>query len=347
MPSAWIVTHLAADGSKRYRCKYRLGGRESRNRYAGSFRRHADALARKRWVEAELSAMRVPDLRLAAQEPAAAVTVATAAERWLASRIDHSPNSHIAARGNINRFLPHLGSHPVDTLDAATVADMVTDLHEQGRKRETIRKSLGALAMTLDHAGVTPNPARDKVAVRLPRGDTQKVRPPSAAHVEDVWRVIARKYRLPIVVMESTGMRVGELEGLRWGDVDEPRGRWLVRGELNHTGDDRWVKPPPVVLYAVTGLVAREDRDPEARVFADCDQAAFRAELTRACRLAGVPHFSPHALRHRRISLWVRQGEDVARIGAWVGQRNLAVTLNTYTHVLIDDAEIPLADLVN
>jgi len=35
-----------------------------------------------------------------------------------------------------------------------------------------------------------------------------------------------------------------------------------------------------------------------------------------------------------------------ARIGAFVGQRNLAVTANTYSHVLVDEAEVDYASLL-
>jgi len=45
-------------------------------------------------------------------------------------------------------------------------------------------------------------------------------------------------------------------------------------------------------------------------------------------------------LLHRRISLWHRQGETWALIGARVGQRSLSVTADTYTHVLLDDREL-------
>lgn len=60
----------------------------------------------------------------------------------------------------------------------------------------------------------------------------------------------------------------------------------------------------------------------------------------RACKAAGTPSFSPHDLRHRRISLEHLRGEPWARIGELVGQRNLAVTANTYTHVLVDETEL-------
>ena len=63
-------------------------------------------------------------------------------------------------------------------------------------------------------------------------------------------------------------------------------------------------------------------------------------EMARACTATGVPSFSPHDLRHRRISLLHLSGVPWARIGEHVGQRNLAVTANTYTHVLSDETEL-------
>jgi len=51
-------------------------------------------------------------------------------------------------------------------------------------------------------------------------------------------------------------------------------------------------------------------------------------------------------LRHRRVSLLHLRGEPWARIGEWVGQRNLAVTANTYTHVLTDEVELDYEGLL-
>jgi integrase len=53
-----------------------------------------------------------------------------------------------------------------------------------------------------------------------------------------------------------------------------------------------------------------------------------------------VPTFSPHALRHRRISLLHRQGETWAAIGERMGQRSKLVAADTYTHALIDSREV-------
>jgi integrase len=97
---------------------------------------------------------------------------------------------------------------------------------------------------------------------------------------------------------------------------------------------------PPVVFEAVCGLVARDDRTSTRFVFQGFGGDRFRTAIARACTAAGVPAFSPHDLRHRRISLLHLSGVPWARIGEHVGQRNLAVTANTYTHVLADEAEL-------
>jgi integrase len=96
----------------------------------------------------------------------------------------------------------------------------------------------------------------------------------------------------------------------------------------------------PAVFASVIELVPREDRTPERPVFLGFGGDRFRTALTRACTAAGVPAFSPHDLRHRRISLLHLGGTPWARIGEHVGQRNLAVTANTYTHVLADETEL-------
>jgi integrase len=345
VPSSWIVARPTKQdgrnkGRPRYRLLYRLGGRESRARYAGSFATKSEAVARKRWVDGELAALRVPDVRLLEHVPSSPL-LRDAAARWQDCRVDISDNTRLQHRSAVNAMLPTLGDRRVDTITPADVAELVATLTAKGRKRETIRKSLLVGAMIFDHAGFADrNPFRDKITVRLPREQKAEIVPPTAAYVLAVHGALPDRYRLPLVVLDATGMRLGELEGLRWGDVDEQRCRWRVSKAVAKTGQGRWVQVPPVVFDAVLALVAREDRTPERKVFQGFGGDRFRTAISRACVVAGVPAFSPHDLRHRRISLLHLGGVPWARIGEHVGQRNLAVTANTYSHVLADEAEL-------
>jgi len=345
MASVWIRTRTTKDRSKRYRVEYRLGGREARIHYGGSFATKREATIRAGWIAGELAGQRVPLLGRAS-EPTPASTLREAAKRWQESRVDVAENTRLQHRSAVQMLLPLLGDRRVDAITPADVADVVAALTAKGKARETVRKSLLALAMILDHEGVAPNPARDKVKVRLPRQERPEIVPPTAAQVLAVHHLLPPRYRLPLLVLDATGMRLGELERLSWGDIDEPRQRWRVSRAVAKTGRARWVSVPPIVFEAVCALVPRDDRVSERRVFQGFGGDRFRTTITRACSAAGVPTFSPHDLRHRRISLLHLAGIPWARIGEHVGQRNLAVTANTYSHVLADETELDYAELV-
>jgi integrase len=294
-----------------------------------------EAKIRRNWVAGELAAMRVPHLD-ALQAPERAPTLAEAAKRWQSSRVDVAEATRIQHRSSLHALVPLIGTRRVDDFTAADVADLIAELAKT-RKKETIRKMVVHLAMLLDFAGVTPNPAR---GVKLPFEQKRELQPPTADHVEAVHRLLPSRYKLPLLVLDATGMRLGELEGLAWGDIDEARLRWRISQAVSKTSRARWVAVPPPLFAAVLELCSRDDRAPERRVFEGFGGDRFRTAITRACTAAGVPAFSPHDLRHRRISLLHLGGVPWARIGEHVGQRSLSVTANTYTHVLTDEREL-------
>jgi integrase len=344
MASAWITTRPTADGGKRYRVKFRPGGREAAVRYGGSFRTMREAKVRRDAIAGDLAALRMPELYLVG--PDLLPTLAEMAERWRASRVDVSAGTMATYRFALGRLLPRLGDTPVERIDAQTVADLVAELHAAGLKKQTLRKTLSVAAMVFDHAHIEPNPWRDRLTVKLPREERRELHPPTAAHVEAVVRLLPKQYRLPALVLDGTGMRIGEAEALTWGDLDEPRQRWRVSGAVAKTGRARWVPVPDVLFEAVTRLVAREDRVPERPVFQGFGGDRFRTAITRACTAAGVPAFSPHDLRHRRVSLLHLSGVPWARIGELVGHDDLVTTARTYTHVVADEGELDYAEVM-
>ena len=319
------------------RVYYQLGGRRTRIRYAGSFKRRADAIARKAWVTGELAAMRVPDLQLGEVER---VTVSTAADRWLATRIDVAETTKTRHEVELKRIKRVLGDRAVDAITAAAVAEFVAGLARESYSRGTIRKTLQTLAMVFDHAGIEPNPARDK-QVRLPREDEEELNPPTDDHVEAVFHLLPSKHRLAYSVPRPLGRprrldRHDARQRLRRAPPTRP-----APGSTTKTRRALWVELPDVLADAIEAeLGPREDRDPEARLFGASGADALRTSIAKGCKAAGVPLFSPHDLRHRRISLLHLQGWTWAEIGAFVGQRSLATTADVYTHVLVDSAEV-------
>jgi len=135
MASVWLTTRRTSSGAKRYRVEFRTGGREAPMRYGGSFRTKREALARKVWIAGELAALRIPNLR-ALTEKARPPTLAKAADRWHASRLDLAEATRRQHRVDVKPALRVLGDPPVDELTADDVAELVSALAAAGFARD-------------------------------------------------------------------------------------------------------------------------------------------------------------------------------------------------------------------
>jgi integrase len=341
MASSWVErTKTPKYKEPRYRVRFTLGGSEARKRYGGTFKTRAEALARRKWIAGELAAMRVPDVHLLSAADPEALTIGAAGDEWLASRIDVADSTLTRNGLELDRIRRLLGSVPVSTLRPEQVATFVTDLVAEKYKVGTIRKTVQSLAMILDRQRVHPNPVRDK-QVKLPREERDELMPPSAEHVEAVYRLLPSKHRVPLLWLDWSGARVGSVDKVLVGDYDERARRVRLRRAITKTRKGLWVDLPEPLAEAIEEAIGpREDRDPEARLFAASSSTALRTAIAKACRAAGIPQFSPHDLRHRRVSLLHLRGMPWARIGEFIGQRDLSTTADTYTHVLISEAEL-------
>jgi len=344
--SAYIIAR-GEGPQRRFLVRYKLGGREAKIEHAGSFRTKREAVLRRNLISGLLAAGLGKEIRKRLRSGAddTPLTVAEAGKRWLGSRIDISASTVRIHGDSLKRLQTLIGDVPIEDLTVDDVANAISTLAETC-KPSTVRKSLNVLQQALDYAQLEPNVARDR-RIRLPRQQRTQIAPPETAHVEEVVRALPARYRLPVLALDATGMRISELTELTWGDIDEHAGRWRVRPDTSKTGMPRWIDPvDPDIHAAVCALTPREDRDLADRVFPDLDDARLRTAITRACRATGTPHFSPHDLRHRRISLLVLRGTPIPRVSAYVGHARGSMTLDTYSHVLLEPSELEYAALL-
>lgn len=158
-----------------------------------------------------------------------------------------------------------------------------------------------------------------------------------------------------------TGMRQGELLGLRWCDVDllsgvahiqqtlYRRGAKIMVGPPKTRGGRRTVLLPPVV---VEELFRVRERQAEHRrilgsayhdhglVFCQANGKPLHAhnivrrDFRRVIERAGVPRIRFHDLRHCHATLLLRQGVHPKVVQERLGHSEIRVTLDTYSHVL-------------
>lgn len=336
MSGAWIRARARQDG-RSYAVCYRRGGRDTKIEYAGTFKTQREARIRRDLVAGELAAGRDPKqilVRLAA--PAApARTVTAAFDAWIGSLLDLDPKSIRTYRSHRGRIVATFGDRDPRTITAEEAQEWVRSLTEgeTAMKPKSIQAYVLTFRQVLDHEHIDPNPAR---GLRLPKVVRDQIRPITRTQFHALLNATPARWHLLLRVLEATGLRVGELLAITWGDVDWLENRVLlpasvVKGKRRaHFAQ----LPEPLMLELAAGTPP-DDRTPGRLVFSGTAEG-LRNAMRRACVNAGLPHFHPHDLRHRRISLWHAQGVPGRVVQERVGHANLEETLNTYTHVVVD-----------
>jgi integrase len=334
MASASITTRKTQSGSRRYVVRFRRGGRYFPVEHGGTFGTLREARIRRDLIAGELAAGRDPREALRALQIVAGAprTFASWAEAYRSSRLDIGDETRKNTASHLKRLLPTFGDRNPESITPSDVQDWIG---AQDLKPSSLSRYLNTLRQVIDFAGTDPNPARDK-RVRLPKIETAIVEPPTAAQVEAILAHSPPRWRLPLRVLEQTGMRVGELSALEWRDVDLAESRFRIRQGKTATAR-RWVNVPEWLLSEISDTCPPDDRTPERRVFQGFSPDVAKNVMARACKAAGIPHFHPHDLRHRYASVKLREGVPVTDLSAQLGHSKKSLTLDVYSHVLIDE----------
>lgn len=342
MSTCHIRRRTTSKGERRYDVRFRRGGSEAKLEHAGTFKTEREARLRRDliagWLALGLNPRAELARLLAAEEPAAVPTYQETAATFAASRVDLSPGTLRAYDYANRRVSRTIGDRDPHTLTVRDMLDLVANLAVD-LEAATVAAYMSVVKQTLDFAGVAPNPARDR-RVRLPVNTADEVAPPTARQVLAILERVPSRFVLPLVVLEQTGMRVGELAKLPWGDVDVASARFRLSRSRTKTKRPRWVQVPEWLMVWVADSCPVEDRVADRRVFPDATEGVLRGAMARACVTAGVPAFSPHDLRHRRTSLWHGQGIPARELADRIGHARPSMTLDRYSHVM-DLEEVP------
>jgi len=141
--------------------------------------------------------------------------------------------------------------------------------------------------------------------------------------------------RAMLELFYSSGLRLSELTGLRWLDLD------LDAGEVRVLGKGSKTRIVPVGRHAIAALRAlgeAEGRAPDAPVFrgrngAPISPRTVQARMkTLALRQGFAKHVHPHLLRHTFASHMLESSGDLRAVQELLGHADIATT-QIYTHL--------------
>jgi integrase len=301
-------------------------------------------------------------------------TFAEYAQTWLDSQTHLRPRTRewydVALRIHLN---PRIGRLRLSEITEDDVLRVIAEMRAAGKAAWTIRgvlTPLGRILVTAARRGlIASNPV-----TRLERGERPKIegRKMRALNSGDITRLLANapdRYHTLLATGIFTGLRLGELLGLTWEDIDLEAGFLRVSKQLDRHGN--LVAPKTAQAIREVGLMPTLVRALQAHrrlAFAygrakPTDYAfasdagtplhyrnVVRRGLDKAAEAAGlippakerkqakkdgreVPTLRFHDLRHTFASLLIAQGSNVVFVSRQLGHSSPNVTLNVYAHL--------------
>jgi integrase len=295
-------------------------------------------------------------------------TVGDAANAWLKrcerDGLDRQTVKTYRSQVNVH-ILPRLGGRALAELRRAEIKDYVEEMLD-GRSRAMTRKVLvslkSLLAEAVEREWIPSSPAAD-VKLSRQRRHEKRAEIPTKEEIRLLLGEVDAKNRPLIVTAVFTGMRISELRGLSWGNVDLERRVIKVRqraNRLNEMGSPKSSAGNREIPMAP--MVAQTLRDwrsscPEGKLglvfpngagniqsYGNIMRRVFYPLQVRAGLVneAGVPKYGFHALRHAAASMMIEQNWPAKKIQTILGHSSVTMTFDVYGH-LFTRAEDDLA----
>lgn len=254
--------------------------------------------------------------------------------------------SKLSSLGLLRKGLGHVR---LRDLDAAIVIRFARERHAQGAGPVTVTVDLAYLGTVLRTARalwrwhVSDEPVREaRDALRMVGmvgRSRSRDRRPTQAETDALcayWSGNARQI-IPMadvwLFAMASAMRLGEIVGLRWADLDEVASTVIIRDRKDprrKAGNDERVP----LLFGALQIVQRQPRT-AARIFPYLSASVSRA-FERACGVLGIEGLTFHDGRHEAVSRLFERGFGIEQVALVSGHRDWR-TLRRYTQLRAED----------
>jgi integrase len=292
-------------------------------------------------------------------------------DRWLSDSVSDTVKATTFERyEQITRLhlKPALGRVKLNALTPAHVRSLYREKLEAGSAARTVRYIHTTLHKALKQAvmdGLIPRNATE--AVKPPQPSREEMRPLTPEQAKLLLQVAHEagdRLEALYVLAIHTGLRQGELLGLKWNDVDLEDGSLQVRRTLSITKSGpvftspktnsarRSVKLTSKATEALKSHLERQLReidrvgslwspgDADGLIFAsETGEPLDRRAVTKLkfkplLKRARLPEIRFHDLRHTCATLLLTRNVNPKIVSEMLGHSTIAITLDTYSHVL-------------
>jgi integrase len=233
----------------------------------------------------------------------------------------------------VKKLTRHFSSAPLNSITPQKIEEYKAT-RRGSVKEATINRELAVLKTIFSKAVLWGYTAMNPVKlVRLYREELKPVRILTADEKRKLFEASPEFLRPVILFALKTGMRRGEILGLKWNDVDLANSNIHVR----HTksGKMRVLPMHPEISELLTTMIERRKGE---HIFSEADGSRFkhfgmvRTSFVIAVKNSGLGDLTFHDLRHNFATELIQRGADLRTVQEYLGHSSL-VMVQRYTHV--------------
>lgn len=285
-------------------------------------------------------------------------TINQITEEWKEEKKKYVKKSTYAAYQLLiqNHIKPYFGD--LYEVNEEKVQQFVFDKLDAGLSEKTIRDIIIVLKMILKFGIKNGYLEYVQIDVKFPsKQDKKNLDVLSKADQKKFMEHLRNNFtfkNLGIFICLSTGMRIGEICGLRWCDVDTAEGVikvrhtlqriYIIEGETRHTellldtpktaNSVRDIPMSSELLKMLKSLnkVVNENYYVISNDIKPIEPRTYRNYYKKLCKQLDIPELKFHGLRHSFATRCIESKADCKTVSVLLGHSNISTTLNLYVH---------------
>jgi integrase len=272
----------------------------------------------------------------------------------------------------VNQVYPNIGEYQLANIGPAEIQGMIDNLIRKKLSFSTIKKAYDSVnacfKLGIIKGEIAKNPC---VGISLPKNlkkRTNDITTFTDDEVKKICEVAAEKYEVgkqtyrlgqAIVVLLYTGLRIGELAGLKWSDIDfdnktlaversaimiknrdpeiEKKNILVVQDSVKNRSSERIIPLNKKVIDALRGI--QEINGEYEYVLCKSNGKIIEhrnidGTFKKILKRCGINPCGLHTCRHTFASMLFKKGVDVKVVSELLGHSDIGTTYNTYIHLI-------------
>lgn len=217
-------------------------------------------------------------------------------------------------------LIPKLAQLLVNEIDVAVVRELIYDIRERvGTPTAHLARDWTNRIFDygVEHNYCQTNPAKLVRSIRIGKKVTRDrwlKSPEIRRYLTEVYRLNSyRGHKLGLHLLLMTGVRIGELVGAKWSEIDLEKAEWLIRSDRMKAGNDHYVPLPRQAIMMFQELKRLgDDSDfvfPSSRTSSGhIQKETLRYCHQQSCESAEITDYLPHDHRHTISTLLRERG---------------------------------------